>query len=159
MIFHTNFYSKAGMRNLDEQSQKNIIDAIVSAIPKMDSGLNANLVTVKVIAGRDEGAYLWLSANYILGRLNPKVMRMMNAGVFAEGSVIFNIPSHATSGEEDAFLCVGKTTPDERLCRQTTYGVLDMGGASLQIAFEFDSPKLVFISMFRCLIFIIFIWH
>ena len=136
------------MRNLEEKKRNGVFEAIKTAIQKMGYGLNSSLVTVKMITGRDEGAFLWLSTNYLLGKFNPKVKKTVRSSEFDEGSVILSGSSAIFANEMDGFLCIGNITGDQRYCRQMTYGVLDMGGASLQIAYEFNSPNLVSAHLF-----------
>ena len=132
------------MRNLPEADQVRIVHQLRKDIPAMGLGFSAELITVEVIPGRDEGAFLWLAANYLLGKLDPSKGLKMGVGDTQEGDVILKMQSTNPDVGDQAFLCLGKViNGEQRLCRPATVGVLDMGGASMQIAFEFDAPLLV----------------
>ena len=137
-------YIQAGMRNLPEDDQVRIVDQLRKDIPEMGLGFSEKLITVEVIPGRDEGAFLWLAANYLLGKLDPSMGLKMGLKEAQEGDVIMRMQSTNPDEGEQAFLCIGQViNGEQRLCRPATVGVLDMGGASMQIAFEFDAPLLV----------------
>ncbi|NXN42555.1 ENTP7 diphosphohydrolase, partial [Rhinoptilus africanus] len=76
----------------------------------------------EVISGKQEGVYAWIGINFVLGR-------------FDHGD------------EEDAVVTVALGDQGQSLVRKRTVGILDMGGASLQIAYEvpdsgaFSSPQ------------------
>uniref|UniRef100_A0ACB8FAQ8 Ectonucleoside triphosphate diphosphohydrolase 7 n=1 Tax=Sphaerodactylus townsendi TaxID=933632 RepID=A0ACB8FAQ8_9SAUR len=68
----------------------------------------------EVISGKQEGVYAWIGINFVLGRFDHKE-------------------------EEDALVSVTLAGQEEPLLRKRTVGILDMGGASLQIAYEVPS--------------------
>ncbi|KFP18716.1 Ectonucleoside triphosphate diphosphohydrolase 7, partial [Egretta garzetta] len=76
----------------------------------------------EVISGKQEGVYAWIGINFVLGRFDHEE-------------------------EEDAVVTVALGDQGESLVRKRTVGILDMGGASLQIAYEvpetgaFASPQ------------------
>ncbi|KFW93101.1 Ectonucleoside triphosphate diphosphohydrolase 7, partial [Phalacrocorax carbo] len=76
----------------------------------------------EVISGKQEGVYAWIGINFVLGRFDHEE-------------------------EEDAVVTVALGDQGESLVRKRTVGILDMGGASLQIAYEvpesgaFSSPQ------------------
>ncbi|XP_009584451.1 PREDICTED: ectonucleoside triphosphate diphosphohydrolase 7-like, partial [Fulmarus glacialis] len=76
----------------------------------------------EVISGKQEGVYAWIGINFVLGRFDHE-------------------------DEEDAVVTVALGDQGESLVRKRTVGILDMGGASLQIAYEvpdsgaFSSPQ------------------
>ncbi|XP_009877446.1 PREDICTED: ectonucleoside triphosphate diphosphohydrolase 7-like, partial [Apaloderma vittatum] len=76
----------------------------------------------EVISGKQEGVYAWIGINFVLGRFDHE-------------------------DEEDAVVTVALGDQGEPLVRKRTVGILDMGGASLQIAYEvpdsgaFSSPQ------------------
>ena len=203
------------MRLLKESERKDIVAHLKKGIPNLGFGIKAENTHVEVISGIDEGLFLWLSLNYMLGKLEPTIMvaiptlglqaspgqsewneelyvhensqfgpkvgtlpsmeanysateRRNNSSwvkkvgaswrlLSARGSlikVLWNATGvqgggvsqrtegyPGTPGLADNFMCLNGTDIDGlTLCRQTTVGVLDMGGASMQIAFEFDNP-------------------
>ena len=130
------------MIDWNEIAKDNVVKVTENAIRKLNSQFKSELITVNEITARDRVFYLWVAVNYLLGRFEP-VFKKVDVNEFAQGSVIVNVPSVASDDKEDSFLCVGNNSERKRICRKTTYGVMDMGASSLQIAFEFDSPKLV----------------
>jgi len=96
----------AGMRLLPAMKRKNIIKNIEQQIPKMTEFFFTKS-QVEVITGKQEGIYLWIATNYMLGRFDH---------------------SHDVS-----------TTPAStvsHVIRKQTVGTIEIGGASLQIAYE-----------------------
>jgi Golgi nucleoside diphosphatase len=70
---------------------------------------------IKVIEGKWEGVYSWIAVNYILGR-------------FKHNDTVDCKCSEVRVGQYQTFLASN---------RSSTVGMIDMGGASVQIAFEF----------------------
>ncbi|XP_061686903.1 ectonucleoside triphosphate diphosphohydrolase 7-like [Syngnathoides biaculeatus] len=112
----------AGMRLLPDGQQAAILDDLVSDIPQ-DFDFLFSRSHAEVISGKQEGVYAWIGINFVLGRFD-----------------------HAD--EEDATVEV--TTGSQHqppMSRRRTVGIMDMGGASLQIAYEvpgaitFSSPQ------------------
>ncbi|XP_053165776.1 ectonucleoside triphosphate diphosphohydrolase 7 [Hemicordylus capensis] len=111
----------AGMRLLPEGQQTAILEDLVRDVPlEFDFLFSAS--QAEVISGKQEGVYAWIGINFVLGR-------------FDHGE------------EEDAMVSVTVAGQEEPLMRKRTVGILDMGGASLQIAYEvpsstaFSSPQ------------------
>ena len=102
----------AGMRMLDPASQKAILDDLRTDIPKKYNFL-VKADNVQVISGKDEGIYSWISLNY----LNHKFDHRMSP----QKPVVVNLEGR-------------KMTTRER-----TIGMIEMGGASVQIAFEINN--------------------
>jgi len=96
----------AGMRLLSNEKRNAIMKNIKAEIPKM-SGFYFTESQVDVISGKQEGIYLWIATNYMLGRFDH---------------------SHDVN-----------TTPASTVAhvvRKQTVGTIEIGGASLQIAYE-----------------------
>ncbi|XP_025016970.1 ectonucleoside triphosphate diphosphohydrolase 7 isoform X2 [Tetranychus urticae] len=107
-------FATAGMRLLSKESQDAILTNLRNRI-KSNSSFSFNPANVQVISGKEEGIYSWISVNYLLGRFDHS----MTSGV-AKSLVAINLGNGITT-------------------RPRTVGMLEMGGASVQIAFEITS--------------------
>ncbi|NXD67837.1 ENTP7 diphosphohydrolase, partial [Eolophus roseicapillus] len=111
----------AGMRLLPERQQAAILEDLVRNVPQEFNFLFSKS-HAEVISGKQEGVYAWIGINFVLGRFDHE-------------------------DEEDAVVTVALGDKGESLVRKRTVGILDMGGASLQIAYEvpdsgdFSSPQ------------------
>ncbi|XP_019717531.1 ectonucleoside triphosphate diphosphohydrolase 7-like [Hippocampus comes] len=112
----------AGMRLLPESQQVAILDDLVSDVP-LDFDFLFSRSHAEVISGKQEGVYAWIGINFVLGRFD-----------------------HAD--DEDSTVEVTAGSQHQRpISRRRTVGIMDMGGASLQIAYEvpgaitFSSPQ------------------
>uniref|UniRef100_A0A669DDK6 Ectonucleoside triphosphate diphosphohydrolase 7 n=1 Tax=Oreochromis niloticus TaxID=8128 RepID=A0A669DDK6_ORENI len=112
----------AGMRLLPESQQADIIEDLVTDVP-LEFDFLFSRSHVEVISGKQEGVYAWIGINFVLGR--------------------FDHPD-----EEDATVEVTTSSQNQQpISRRRTVGIMDMGGASLQIAYEvpsaitFNSPQ------------------
>ncbi|KAE8590703.1 hypothetical protein XENTR_v10018163 [Xenopus tropicalis] len=101
----------AGMRILPESQQIAILQDLVKDVPQEFDFLFSE-AHAEVISGKQEGVYAWISINFVLGRFDHVV------------------------DEEDAVVAVTIGTQEESIIRKRTVGVIDMGGGSLQIAYE-----------------------
>ncbi|XP_075676516.1 ectonucleoside triphosphate diphosphohydrolase 7-like [Dermatophagoides pteronyssinus] len=98
----------AGMRLLDLQTQNAILENLRQEIPKKFAFLfTAN--NVAVISGKEEGLYSWITLNYLLGRFDHTM----------ETRPLITIENN-----------------DKQWKRMNTVNMFEMGGASIQIAFE-----------------------
>ncbi|XP_054167459.1 ectonucleoside triphosphate diphosphohydrolase 4-like [Oppia nitens] len=103
----------AGMRLLPEETQKAILNDLITDIPKNYSFLfPAN--HAQVITGKEEGIYSWIAINYLMGRFDHTI----ETGPISQIDINKN-----------------------HLKRAQTIGMLEMGGASVQIAFEITSDS------------------
>ncbi|NXP02214.1 ENTP7 diphosphohydrolase, partial [Thinocorus orbignyianus] len=111
----------AGMRLLPERQQAAILEDLVRNVP-LEFDFLFSKSHAEVISGKQEGVYAWIGINFVLGRFDHEE-------------------------EEDAVVTVALGDQKESLVRKRTVGILDMGGASLQIAYEvpdsgaFSSPQ------------------
>ncbi|KAG7231736.1 hypothetical protein INR49_010440 [Caranx melampygus] len=112
----------AGMRLLPESQQAAILEDLVTDVP-LEFDFLFSSSHAEVISGKQEGVYAWIGINFVLGRFD-----------------------HAD--EEDATVEVTTSSQNQRpISRRRTVGIMDMGGASLQIAYEvpsaitFSSPE------------------
>ncbi|XP_077381309.1 ectonucleoside triphosphate diphosphohydrolase 7-like isoform X1 [Festucalex cinctus] len=112
----------AGMRLLTDSQQAAILDDLVNDIP-LDFDFLFSRSHAEVISGKQEGVYAWIGINFVLGRFD-----------------------HAD--DDDATVEVAAGSQNQRpISRRRTVGIMDMGGASLQIAYEvpgaiaFGSPQ------------------
>uniref|UniRef100_A0A5S6QU58 Uncharacterized protein n=1 Tax=Trichuris muris TaxID=70415 RepID=A0A5S6QU58_TRIMR len=100
----------AGMRLLPVEQSTKVIKALQRALPTLYDFIVSE-TNIEVITGKWEGIYAWVSINYVLGRFD----------------------NGRTSSSEFPTL----TPPNSLLNgRISTAGVLDLGGASLQVAYE-----------------------
>ncbi|KFU91470.1 Ectonucleoside triphosphate diphosphohydrolase 7, partial [Chaetura pelagica] len=100
----------AGMRLLPERQQAAILEDLVRNVP-LEFDFLFSKSHAEVISGKQEGVYAWIGINFVLGRFDHEE-------------------------EEDAMITVAVGDQGESLVRKRTVGILDMGGASLQIAYE-----------------------
>ncbi|XP_047433214.1 ectonucleoside triphosphate diphosphohydrolase 7-like isoform X1 [Mugil cephalus] len=112
----------AGMRLLPESQQSAILDDLVTDVP-LEFDFLFSRSHAEVISGKQEGVYAWIGINFVLGRFD-----------------------HADA--EDATVEVTTGSQNQKpMSRRRTVGIMDMGGASLQIAYEvpgaitFSSPQ------------------
>lgn len=112
----------AGMRLLSESQQAAILEDLVTDVP-LEFDFLFSRSHAEVISGKQEGVYAWIGINFVLGRFD-----------------------HAD--EEDATVEVTTGSQNQQpISRRRTVGIMDMGGASLQIAYEvpsaitFSSPQ------------------
>ncbi|NWX25575.1 ENTP7 diphosphohydrolase, partial [Notiomystis cincta] len=100
----------AGMRLLPERQQAAILEDLVRNVP-LEFDFLFSKSHAEVISGKQEGVYAWIGINFVLGRFDHE-------------------------DEEDAVVTVALGEQGKSLVRKRTVGILDMGGASLQIAYE-----------------------
>ncbi|XP_070837290.1 ectonucleoside triphosphate diphosphohydrolase 7-like [Chaetodon trifascialis] len=112
----------AGMRLLPDSQQAAILEDLVTDVP-LEFDFLFSHSHAEVISGKQEGVYAWIGINFVLGRFD-----------------------HAD--EEDATVEVTTGSQNQQpISRRRTVGIMDMGGASLQIAYEvpsaitFSSPQ------------------
>uniref|UniRef100_A0AAQ6AQ33 nucleoside-triphosphate phosphatase n=1 Tax=Amphiprion ocellaris TaxID=80972 RepID=A0AAQ6AQ33_AMPOC len=112
----------AGMRLLPDSQQAAILEDLVTDVP-LEFDFLFSRSHAEVISGKQEGVYAWIGINFVLGRFD-----------------------HAD--EEDATVEVTTGAQNQQpISRRRTVGIMDMGGASLQIAYEvpsaitFSSPQ------------------
>uniref|UniRef100_A0A646QD70 Ectonucleoside triphosphate diphosphohydrolase 4 n=1 Tax=Hemiscolopendra marginata TaxID=943146 RepID=A0A646QD70_9MYRI len=105
----------AGMRLLNSSLQASILDDLRTNIPKRYS-FSFTENSAEVISGTQEGIYQWISMNYILGRFDHK-----------SDAPLVMVDIDKQSSESPVIF------------RKQTVGIMDMGGASMQIAFEITS--------------------
>ncbi|XP_029917067.1 ectonucleoside triphosphate diphosphohydrolase 7-like [Myripristis murdjan] len=112
----------AGMRLLPDSQQAAILEDLVTDVP-LEFDFLFSRSHAEVISGKQEGVYAWIGINFVLGRFD-----------------------HAD--EEDATVEVTTGSQNQQpISRRRTVGIMDMGGASLQIAYEvpsavtFSSPQ------------------
>nr|XP_033799718.1 ectonucleoside triphosphate diphosphohydrolase 7 isoform X2 [Geotrypetes seraphini] len=104
----------AGMRVLPERQQAEIIEDLLKNVP-LKFGFLFSKSHVEVISGKQEGVYAWISINFVLGRFDH------------------------IEDDEDAVVAVTVGNQEEPIIRKRTVGIIDMGGGSLQIAYEVPS--------------------
>ncbi|CAG0920731.1 unnamed protein product [Notodromas monacha] len=108
----------AGMRLLKTSEQQAILHHVRRGIPKRYSFFFPP-GNIEIISGRQEGVYQWIAMNFGMGLLaNPRFKNV---------------------ARRETVLIENPVEPDRHLHRVPTSGILDMGGASLQIAFEVSS--------------------
>lgn len=105
----------AGMRMLPKLHQDLIFTNLRSNVRKKYEFVYSDQ-NFEVISGKEEGVFQWVAANYMLGKFND----------ITEGDdplVVVQNPSKSVGQKEHTV-------------RKRTVGIIDMGGGSLQIAFE-----------------------
>lgn len=96
----------AGMRLLKKNKQNALLENLRTEIPKKYN-FHLSPSQVEVLSGKQEGIYLWIAINYILGRFDH---------------------SHGVSTTQPSVVAPAQRKP--------TVGCVEMGGASMQIAYE-----------------------
>lgn len=76
----------AGLRLLDEDAAENILQAVRDMF-KNRSTLNVQPDAVGIIDGTQEGSYLWVAVNYLLGKLGKKFTKTVGVVDFGGASV------------------------------------------------------------------------
>ncbi|KAM6972820.1 ectonucleoside triphosphate diphosphohydrolase 7-like [Aplochiton taeniatus] len=105
----------AGMRLLPDSQQTAILDDLVTDIPD-DFDFLFSRSQAEVISGKQEGVYAWIGINFVLGRFD-----------------------HADDDEDTMVEVTAGSLSHQSISRRRTVGIMDMGGASLQIAYEVPS--------------------
>ncbi|KAM7103046.1 ectonucleoside triphosphate diphosphohydrolase 7 isoform 1-T1 [Ciconia maguari] len=134
----------AGMRLLPERQQAAILEDLVRNVP-LEFDFLFSKSHAEVISGKQEGVYAWIGINFVLGRFDHEdgVEEPHEAALGGNGGRE-EMPPQALPladtplwvAEEDAVVTVALGDQGESLVRKRTVGILDMGGASLQIAYE-----------------------
>ncbi|KAM9314289.1 ectonucleoside triphosphate diphosphohydrolase 7-like [Pholidichthys leucotaenia] len=112
----------AGMRLLSESQQADILEDLVTDVP-LEFDFLFSRSHAEVISGKQEGVYAWIGINFVLGRFDHADEE--------------NTTVEVTTGSQN----------QQPISRRRTVGIMDMGGASLQIAYEvpsaitFSSPQ------------------
>jgi Golgi nucleoside diphosphatase len=101
----------AGMRLLDPVSREAILNDLRTDIPKKYKFL-VEKDNVQVISGKDEGIYSWISLNYMKHKFDHRMT--------PQKPVVINLENR------------------KMMTRERTIGMIEMGGASVQIAFEIN---------------------
>ncbi|XP_059163251.1 ectonucleoside triphosphate diphosphohydrolase 4-like isoform X2 [Physella acuta] len=111
----------AGMRMLSQNAQQAILQDLQRDITK-EFNFIATDNHFEVISGKQEGVYAWIAINYVLDRF-----------------------SHSPHGPELATVNIqsGEKSAPRSHTRKSTVGIIDMGGGSVQIAFEVTDPEKV----------------
>jgi len=99
----------AGLRLLNNEQQAKILEDLFTDIVR-DYQFQIEKTHIQVIPGKLEGIYSWIAINYVLGRFQPNKNETVSK---TDGHSVTIAPK-----------------------RQPTVGILDMGGASAQIAYE-----------------------
>ncbi|CAF0886637.1 unnamed protein product [Didymodactylos carnosus] len=105
-------FATAGLRFLAPDEQKQILEDLFTDIVR-DYRFQIEKTHIQVIPGKLEGIYSWIAINYVLGRFESNSTDSVSVS-----------DGHSISISQQ---------------RQSTVGILDMGGASAQIAFEVAS--------------------
>lgn len=105
----------AGMRLLTDSQQAAILDDLVVNVPD-DFDFLFSRSHAEVISGKQEGVYAWIGINFVLGRFD-----------------------HADEDEDAMVEVTAGSLSHQSISRRRTVGIMDMGGASLQIAYEVPS--------------------
>ena len=92
---------------------------------------------IDVIDGQTEGVYSWIAINYILGRFDHNDQSSQTP-LSQQGTGLHSKIRLKSSSETDDSMSANQVAapPSARAMRPLTAGMIDMGGASVQIAFE-----------------------
>ncbi|XP_069756298.1 ectonucleoside triphosphate diphosphohydrolase 4-like isoform X2 [Narcine bancroftii] len=107
----------AGMRLLPESQQETILQDLYNKVP-VEFDFLFSESHAEVISGKQEGVYAWIGINFVLGRFD-----------------------HVEDGDDAHVAVTVSSNPNQgSVVRKRTVGILDMGGASVQIAYEVTNP-------------------
>ncbi|XP_067858147.1 ectonucleoside triphosphate diphosphohydrolase 4-like [Heptranchias perlo] len=107
----------AGMRLLPESQQGAILEDLYTDVP-VEFDFLFSESHAEVISGKQEGVYAWIGINFVLGRFD-----------------------HIENDEDARVAVTVSSNPNQGpVIRKRTVGILDMGGASVQIAYEVTNP-------------------
>lgn len=109
----------AGLRLLDADIQTAILEDLRSDIVKNFS-FHFTPNNAEVISGKQEGLFQWIAINYVLGRFN-----------------------HNSNGRLAAVDVTDAQSLKPVVFRKKTVGIMDMGGASMQLAVELTTKMQV----------------
>ncbi|XP_064600465.1 ectonucleoside triphosphate diphosphohydrolase 4-like isoform X2 [Liolophura sinensis] len=110
----------AGMRLLSLSEQNGILEELRQDIPREYSFLVAEN-HFEVITGKQEGVYSWVAINFVLNKFVH--------GEEEHPLVAVHVPGVGSNGRPSPHI------------RRRTVGMIDMGGASVQIAFEVPNTE------------------
>ncbi|CAF1486985.1 unnamed protein product, partial [Didymodactylos carnosus] len=105
-------FATAGLRYLTLNEQTQLLEDLFKDIVR-DYRFQIEKTHIQVISGKLEGIYSWIAINYVLGRFQSNATDSVSVS-----------DGHSISISQK---------------RQSTVGILDMGGASVQIAYEIAS--------------------
>lgn len=111
----------AGMRMLSQSAQQAILQDLQRDITK-EFNFIATDNHFEIISGKQEGVYAWIAINYVLDRFSHS-----QTAIVSESAT-------------DNILNSAQDSSSKHL-RKRTVGIIDMGGGSVQIAFEVTNPK------------------
>ncbi|XP_078079243.1 ectonucleoside triphosphate diphosphohydrolase 4-like isoform X1 [Mustelus asterias] len=107
----------AGMRLLPERQQSAILEDLYTDVP-VEFDFLFSESHAEVISGKQEGVYAWIGINFVLGRFD-----------------------HIEDDDDARVAVTVSSNPNQGpVIRKRTVGILDMGGASVQIAYEATNP-------------------
>ncbi len=106
----------AGMRMIPSIAQKRILEELRQHI-RLHYRFLFNDRHVEIITGKQEGVFAWIATNYLLGRFSHN---------HTDGAPVVAVPSVAHGHLH---------------FRKRTVGVIDMGGGSMQIAYEVPNVR------------------
>ncbi|GMT35565.1 hypothetical protein PFISCL1PPCAC_26862 [Pristionchus fissidentatus] len=109
----------AGMRLVPTDQQKAILTDLHTRLPKLTE-MQIMKEHIRVIEGKWEGIYSWIAVNYILGKFTS---------------------SHSNPPQTSSTISDVSTATTVTPQRQPAVGMIDMGGASVQIAFEMPANE------------------
>lgn len=104
---HVYIMATGGLRLLGKRTQQDIMSDLEKDLPRMYKFSN---IKAQVISGQDEGMYSWISVNFMAGRFDRSIL--------------------------DKRFSRKKQLWHNNDLRKNTVGIIDMGGASIQVAFE-----------------------
>lgn len=124
----------AGMRLLPEAEQQAILTETCKILREKTTFYIPECEThVSIIDGETEALYGWLSLNYLLQTFNSIESNSNNN--------YNNIGSGKTQGTEKSDALLSPVTPNLYHHNHQSYGFMDMGGASMQVAFAPNSTE------------------
>ena len=105
----------AGLRLIPDGQGAAILDNLNKELPQLYKFIVLKQ-HIEMISGKSEGIYSWLAVNYALGRFNHQTFK--------------------PEKKQPELVPVSESDGNRTIWRASTVGMLDMGGGSVQIAFE-----------------------